>query len=355
MPSNIVRRVERDAQIPGLFEALAERLPASDLQSLLLETVARRATRMGLPQAVTRRRESPLLKPSGVDARVLNRFDGIAFETAVEFEALELSPVCPLGLEHRLGGQHQNNILSTIRNVEMLGDSTPALALECALLRVDPAARSTTVRLCASQRVVRLQPFDVEGFTAHFRLFALVSAGRDSGWLTFECIHLVEHVRFYLALFERLNSAGFAIGPSRVEISDTAVTTEYLAANGVDLDAIRERVRAHRIGSSETFLREANIAAAPPEAPTALAALLNNLQREFPGTSFRFDPLRLEGLAYYSGPCFRISPRAPDGNHYPVVDGGFTDWTARLLNNRKERLLTSGIGSEFVCKAYATH
>jgi hypothetical protein len=36
-----------------------------------------------------------------------------------------------------------------------------------------------------------------------------------------------------------------------------------------------------------------------------------------------------------------------------VADGGFTDWTARLMgNNRKERLLISGIGSELVCKKY---
>ena len=48
----------------------------------------------------------------------------------------------------------------------------------------------------------------------------------------------------------------------------------------------------------------------------------------------------------------RISPQAPDGNRYPIVDGGFTDWTARLLGNKKERLLISGIGSEFVCKTY---
>jgi hypothetical protein len=33
-----------------------------------------------------------------------------------------------------------------------------------------------------------------------------------------------------------------------------------------------------------------------------------------------------------------------------IVDGGFADWTAGLLANRKERLLISGIGSEFVCK-----
>jgi|GEM_PF-4488011 len=31
---------------------------------------------------------------------------------------------------------------------------------------------------------------------------------------------------------------------------------------------------------------------------------------------------------------------------YFLVDGGFTDWTQKLLSNRKERLLISGLGSE---------
>jgi hypothetical protein len=48
----------------------------------------------------------------------------------------------------------------------------------------------------------------------------------------------------------------------------------------------------------------------------------------------------------------RISPIAPDGNRYAVTDGGFTNWTARLLEDRKERLLATGIGSEFVCAKY---
>jgi len=55
-------------------------------------------------------------------------------------------------------------------------------------------------------------------------------------------------------------------------------------------------------------------------------------------------------LGYYCSFTLRISPKAPDGRRYPIVDGGFTDWTARLLGNRKERLPISGIGSEFVFK-----
>jgi hypothetical protein len=38
------------------------------------------------------------------------------------------------------------------------------------------------------------------------------------------------------------------------------------------------------------------------------------------------------------------------GQEFDYVDGGFTDWTARLLSNRKERLLTSGIGIDFLMR-----
>jgi hypothetical protein len=70
------------------------------------------------------------------------------------------------------------------------------------------------------------------------------------------------------------------------------------------------------------------------------------------GKQFRLNQERLEGLGYYRSFALRILVQASDGNRYPLVDGGLTDWTARLLGNKKERLLISGIGSEFVCKTY---
>jgi hypothetical protein len=32
-----------------------------------------------------------------------------------------------------------------------------------------------------------------------------------------------------------------------------------------------------------------------------------------------------------------------------LVDGGFVDWTQRLLGDAKERLLVSGAGSDRIC------
>jgi hypothetical protein len=35
---------------------------------------------------------------------------------------------------------------------------------------------------------------------------------------------------------------------------------------------------------------------------------------------------------------------------FDYIDGGFADWTSKLLNNKKERLLTSGIGTDFLLR-----
>jgi hypothetical protein len=255
----------------------------------------------------------------------------------------------------------------------VLGDSTPALALECARRRRNPARRVSDppVRLCASHRMVRLQPVDFPGYTAHFRLFALASAGRDTGSNTFEIQHLGEHIRFYLRLFRALNADGFRFTSPLVEISDLTIVEALLAAEGCSRDQVRKAVRAHIPGSSERFLAERGITL-PSEvgdpavelhnlsqhrAGVARLALLKQrlldvLRTEFPEAICRFNLARLEGLGYYTGLCLRISPQAPDGARYPIVDGGFNNWTARLLEDNKERLLTTGIGSEFACRRY---
>jgi hypothetical protein len=208
------------------------------------------------------------------------------------------------------------------------------------------------------------------GYVPHFRLFSMVTAGRDTGSLAFEIRHLGEHIRFYLRLFRELGPHGFHLANPLVEISDTGIVQGLLAAHGVSLDEVRESIRAHRPGGSEQFLAERGIAlpGAVEDPAGELSSrvegqgidrlarlkseLLDALRAEFPEAQFRFNLARLEGLNYYNGFCLRISPLTADGARFPLADGGFTNWTARLLQNKKERLLTSGIGTEFVCFRY---
>lgn len=368
MSSKIVARLAAETGIPRLASVLAEEIAPSDLQSLLMHAYQARTSSLGVSD-LRRMAERGLVKPSKVDARLFNTFDRAAYELADGFEAVELSPVGPLGMNHMLGGIDQNNVLTTIRNAEVLGDPTTAMAMECWRRRRDQARRAVgeAIRLCTSQRLVRLQPFDVPDYSPHFRLFALVSAGRDAGSDAFEVQHLREHIRFYLRLFAALNKEGFRFREPLVEISDTATVEALLRESGIALDELHNSVRAHRLGGSEEFLanRGVNLPEAIDDPARELlsspsqhrlsrvkAEVFDVLRQEFPEAQFRFNLARLEGLGYYKGLCLRIAPLAPDGNRYPITDGGFTDWTARLLEDRKERLLATGIGTEFACARY---
>ena len=349
MPSQIVRRIEQELGLTGLVDALATKLSASDLRSLLMEVYRTRAAEIKVAAIRAQTASDPLMAPSTASARDLMAFDSMAFQAASEFIALDLSPVCPFSATSTLGGTSQNNIVTTIRNAESLGDPTIALALDASRRRRSEAL----VRLCASHRVIRLQPFDVPGYSPHFRLFALVTAGRDTGSLRFETAHLLEHVRVYLRMFRMLTDAGFALQSPIVELSDMVAIEAALAAAGATSDEVRKSVCAHRLGGSERFLRERGISApADSRHPLLDSSVIGPLRDEFPEAQFRLNQERLEGLGYYRSFTLRISVQAPDGIRYPLVDGGFTDWTARLLGNQKERLLISGIGSEFVCKTY---
>jgi hypothetical protein len=67
---------------------------------------------------------------------------------------------------------------------------------------------------------------------------------------------------------------------------------------------------------------------------------------------FSFDPQRVAAKNYYDDICFKITVTSEDKVDYDLVDGGFTDWTRKLLSNQKERLMTSGIGTELLLKAF---
>ena len=272
-----LQRIERESGVPGLAEALAEMAP-TDLKSLLLHVFERQAERRD-PAALLAQYErdgTVAAAPSNhaVDAAALRAADG--------FEPVELAPVAPLALNAVLGRIHQNNVLSTIRNTEVLADPTASLALEAAVRR---RRGETSVRLCALGRILRLQPVpDLPGYTPHFRLFALVSAGRAQPSHGFERTALEEHLAVYRRLLD-----GLGIGGYRCEVAGEP-------------------------------------------------------RLDIPGTTYDSE----RRSTYYDGPMLQIWATDGDGVTYPLADGGRIDWAQRLLSDRKERLLTSAIGVSLV-------
>jgi hypothetical protein len=367
----IAASVARELGIPDLPARLAG-MDASPLGSLLLAVFRARVARLSAAEVREVHQRRALHRPSDVDARLLHRADAAALEAAEGFEALDLSPLVPLGTCSTLGGIDPNSVLLALRGAEVLADPTAALALEAARRRRDPAGRrGPPLRLCASARCVRQQPI-APPFVPHFRLFALATAGRDTGGHSFELEALAEHLSAWLRFAGGLRAAGFRVGAASVAISDLEAVEALLRAQRVDPAEVRAVAAAHRIGAAAELLRARGASlppdaidprrelgalhrSLPPEAALRLdrvrERLLPALAATFPDVPVRLDLSRLEGLGYYPGLAFRVVLDGPPGP-LPIGDGGFTRWTQALLADRKERLLASAMGTELLCKLY---
>ncbi len=316
----IVDRIVRESGVANLLDILVEQLTPSDLQSLLLEVYRRRAAKHTPATLMASYEHNRFVRPSATSAQALIEFDRLAMSLAAPlFEPLELAPVCPLGTNSVVAAVDQNKAIATIRNTELVSDSTNVLALECAARRrmhLRSAGQAhQRVRLCASHRLLRPQRATGPATFSHFRLFGLCTAGRDEGSYRFELDSLAEQLRLYLRLFSALPARDYRIHSMRVGITDLTDGTRH--------ESLRTSV-------------------------------IEPLAAQFPHVQLDLDPHRSAGRNYYAGLCFAVSARDSADVEHLLIDGGFTTWTQQLLSNQKERLLISGIGTERLCSAFRT-
>jgi hypothetical protein len=251
MNEEIVQRIARDLEIPGLVELLADRLPGSDLHSLLLSVLKRRVRRIEAPQL---KRPNAASQACDLDGRVLHEVERAGYDSASRFEAVDLSPLNPLGTLGTLTGLDQANTVSTVCAFECTSDPTLGLAIEASRRRQHPADRKRTTRLCTNQRVIRFPVPRKPGLRAHFKLFTLLSAARDAGSFSFEVAALREHIAVYLALLSKLKALGFFFDDIGVEISETRIVAQLRALAGIDRNEIRASVRVHDPASADRLL-----------------------------------------------------------------------------------------------------
>jgi hypothetical protein len=300
----ILERIVRKLGVPDLLDRLVDDLSPTDLQSLLLEVYRRRAARISVRQLNEQYTANRFVKPAAADPRHVAELDQLAYGLLPPgFDALELSPLCPLGTNGVVATVDQNKVVSTARNTEVVSDSTNVMALECASRRAQASDRMAWVRLCASHRLVRAQGFQGPLSYAHFRIFGLCTAGRDQGSFRFECESLQEQVSFWLRFVRALPGLGLDLGEPR------------LLVRCYGDDALRARL-------DEGVFDPLDV---PVEA----------------------DPQSERALGYYTSCAVRMLV-AKDGREVELMDGGFTPWTQTLRGDRKERLLISGMGMERV-------
>jgi hypothetical protein len=132
--STVLQRIARSLGGNSILAALAGLSPR-DLHSLLLYLHEQEAAAQSPLDLLARYERTPTFALGFVDPRTRLALAQAAFDAAADFEAVELSPVCPLGTVNILSGIHQNNVLSASRGAELVADPTPMLALECARYR----------------------------------------------------------------------------------------------------------------------------------------------------------------------------------------------------------------------------
>jgi hypothetical protein len=266
-------------------------LSGSDFTSVMLEVARRRAARETPPSVLRRYEGDRFVRPGRMAGAIRRAEDALLGGLPGDVEVVLLAPLVPLGAHSALGPVSQHKVVSTVRACEVAADPTNALALEAASRRARARERLAPIRL-AVQRVVRAQRFPA-GMFPHFSLFGLVTAGRDTGSLE----------------FERSALAG------QLEIAIRGVTA--VTARDVQIALTPLTDRGERIAA-------------------AMSADLGHVV---------IDRGREAGRGYYRDLCFKVNAYA-DGEPREVGDGGFTDWTARLTANQKERLLILGLSTD---------
>ena len=320
MNSAMIERIQRETGVPDLIDVLVERLSPTDLQSLLLEVYRRRAARITPKHLLDRYEHDRFVRPSTLAPAQVVEFDRLAWSLLAErYTPIELAPVCPLGTMAAIATVDQNKVVTTIRNSEVVADTTNVLALECAvrrrsLLKTDLSSRER-VRLVASHRLLRGQAYQSTTATAHFRLLGFCVAGRDEGSFRFETTSLREQIAAYLQLLQATAQLGYDIKQVRVALTDLD--------DGQRTESLRVQV-------------------------------LEPLRVDFPDARYTFEPDRETGRGYYVGACFHVYATNKMGAEFPLIDGGFTTWTQQLISNTKERLLISGLGTELFCTQFDT-
>jgi hypothetical protein len=276
--------------------ALFDTLPASELWSLLLEVMNRRAQQRTLSDLTRQWERDGFTRPAYVDQRTLVALDGHLLAAADRFEALELSPLAPLGACSVVGPASQNKIVSALRGTEVMADPTNVFALEAVRrLRANP---DQVVRFATCHRCVRAQEVPkLPGFTQHFRIFCLATAGRerqDHGLLVEA---LSDHIATHLRALDRLEQHGYAF-----------------PARSLKLLAVKEReVLADRI------------AATVQRVPVVRAPLDHR---------------------YYDGLRFMLYTQSTQGADIPLIDGGAFDWVGKLASNKRLVYVASGMGAQ---------
>lgn len=297
-----LERILEQLDKPGLIEDLTKNLALSDLNTLLIELLRNRTNELSSGELLNNYTKNRFVQPSGLNPIALKQMeiDMLNIAQASSYQAVQLSPVAPLGTCSVVGTVNQDKVLSALRSTEVVADATNVLALHtCDLLKSGTCLNvQDSIRFSTTHRHVRAQKFNHPGALSHFTLFCMTASGRDTGSYSFEKKTLTEHLHVYQNIFKTL--------------FQTNMTVKFTRHQGyADADGLIQRMIEHIKASLPEIILDEQIA---------------------------------EGSNhYYRGLQFNLLVTI-NGHNLTIGDGGFVDWSQKLLANRKERMMVSAIG-----------
>jgi hypothetical protein len=276
---------------------------ASESRAWFLEWARRQAARKRPAELLQQYERDGFVAPGLLDLRLAHQLDGIALGAAAEYEALLLSPLAPLGACSAIAPTSQDRTVSTTRGTEVVSDPTNVFALECA--RRLRSLRDAHIRLCTMHQTVRAQALpNRPGHSQHFRMFALVDAGRGRAEDAFE----VEAIASQLGVFDRL------------------------------FDGCEEALGCHFPGRKIILRARADRRVLAERAAARLAQQLPHI------------PTQIEDFEsnYYDGVRVSFGAQTTSGEFSALGDLGVFDWVAKLAADRRMRFVAGGFGLQLV-------
>jgi len=204
----------------------------------------------------------------------------------------------------------------------------------------------------------------------HFNLLGLCSGGRSSETNTFATTWIREHISIILEMMFSLKKIGLSFSNVSVNLSDIRFLEHLIKS----LSLPKVKINRHSLDDDFNLFQVFDVEF--PKKVESVSELskkdfdycglddkrtyyshLENeiiipLRRKYPFIRFCFDFTRKSGLGYYKHICFKVFATTPNGNRIQVSDGGVVDWLEKILQNKKEAMVISGIGSELTHKLF---
>lgn len=291
MKKNISTHIISRLDLQSFVNVLSAELSGSELNTILLDVFSKRLQQETASSLLNKYARNKLVKPFETDVIKFKEDELSCYKLLASkgFEPVELSPVAQLGTSSVIATVDQKKVLTALRNTEVQADPTNAIALHYAWLKKKRALGKTTCNYSNISRVLRTQAVSNPHFTPHFSVLCLVSCGMDTGSFNFEREELLKQI----SMSSRICKEVFGIQEMYFEI---------IPAKGFDS--------------------------------------LSSMIADIPAISV-VEPDNSNN--YYYG--FRIKMKIVLNDVvYEIGDGGLLDWTQQLLANKKERMMTMGIG-----------